>query len=122
MIKIITKWDIALLIALVAVGLGISLLVASGATKGERAYVTVDGKTYGTYDLHKDQDVIIREDDRVNKFSIKDGRVQMTQASCKNQICVHQGAIDTSGQSIICLPNKVIIEIRGGDGYDAVSQ
>lgn len=47
-----------------------------------------------------------------NTVEIKDGAVTVTNADCKNQICVNHGAITKKGESIICLPNKVIAEIE----------
>ena len=46
-----------------------------------------------------------------NTVKIKDGAVTVTNADCKNQICVNHAAITKKGESIICLPNKVIAEI-----------
>ena len=47
-----------------------------------------------------------------NTVEIKDGKVSVTAADCKNQICVNHKAITEKGESIICLPNKVIAEIE----------
>ena len=45
-----------------------------------------------------------------------DGSVCMKSASCPDQICVKTKAIRTVGSSIICLPNKVIVEIIAPEG------
>ncbi len=42
----------------------------------------------------------------------KDG-VYVSQSNCKDQICVHQGKISRSGQTIICLPNQVVVRLEG---------
>ena len=47
-----------------------------------------------------------------NTVEIKDGAVTVTNADCKNQICVNHAAITKKGESIICLPNRVIAEIE----------
>ncbi len=51
-------------------------------------------------------------DTGTNKVVIKDGVVYMGDASCKNQVCVNTGKISKKGESIVCLPNKVIVEIK----------
>ena len=38
----------------------------------------------------------------------------MTFSDCRNQICVESGAISQTKDTIVCLPNKVVIEITGG--------
>ena len=40
----------------------------------------------------------------------------MTFSDCRNQICVESGAISQTKDTIVCLPNKVVIEITGGSG------
>ena len=42
---------------------------------------------------------------------IKDGEVYMQEADCPNQICVHHAPISHKGETIVCLPNRIIIEI-----------
>ena len=90
---------------------------------GDTVKVTVNGREYGTYKLSDDQEITVEKNGHVNKFVIKDGKVDMVEASCKNQICVHEAKISKSGQSIVCLPNRVsiVIEGKGEDEYDTVS-
>ncbi len=47
-----------------------------------------------------------------NTIVIKDGVVYMEDASCKNQVCINSGKISRKGESIVCLPNKVLVEIN----------
>lgn len=47
-----------------------------------------------------------------NTIVIKNGEVFMKDANCKNQICVMHKKIKRSGESILCLPNRVIVETR----------
>ena len=42
---------------------------------------------------------------------IHDGNADMESADCPNQICVHHSAISHTGETIVCLPNKVVIEV-----------
>lgn len=122
MLKVIKKADIVLFIILIVLGLGLSWLSIAGNVTGQKAVVTVSGKEYGTYSLSRSQTVTIKQHRHTNKFIIKDGYVQMTYSSCKNQICVKEGKINQTNQSIVCLPNKVVLTIQGGDEkYDAIS-
>ncbi len=43
---------------------------------------------------------------------IKEGEAYMQEADCPNQICVHHSPVSHKGETIVCLPNRVIIEIR----------
>lgn len=80
--------------------------------KGE-VVVKVDGKTFGTYDLNTDQKIPIKSGDHVNVLEIKEGKAKMIEADCPDQVCVNQKAIDRNLESIICLPNKIVVEIKG---------
>lgn len=42
---------------------------------------------------------------------IEDGKVYMQEADCPNQICVHHTPISHRGETIVCLPNRIVIEI-----------
>ena len=60
-----------------------------------------------------------------NIVEISGGSVSVTKASCKNQVCVRHGKISHTGESIVCLPNRLVVTIEGGDreggGYDSVT-
>ena len=73
--------------------------------------VTVDGELFGIYSLEKEQEIKIND---TNRMIIKDGQADMTEANCPDQICVDHKTISKNKETIICLPNKVIVEIVGG--------
>lgn len=73
--------------------------------------ITVNGKEYGTYSLSEDQVIKIGD---TNVCEIKDGKARMTEADCPDHLCLRQRAIGESGGTIICLPNKVVIEGEKG--------
>ena len=54
-----------------------------------------------------------------NTVQVKDGEIWVSEASCPDQVCVDQGKISDGTVPIVCLPNKLVIEIVGGDGLDA---
>ncbi|MGN0733760.1 MAG: NusG domain II-containing protein [Emergencia sp.] len=123
MFKVIKKADIILFIVLVAASLAVTAAALSGGDEGERVRISVDGKTYGVYSLYEDRTVEIKQDKSINKITIKDGHVQMSDSTCRNQVCVDTGEISRTSQSIVCLPNKVMVEIVGGEAnLDAVSK
>lgn len=82
--------------------------------------VRVDGTLYGTYSLEEEQTIEVNE---TNRIEITDQVVRMIWAECPDQICVDHKAISRAGESIICLPNKVVVSIVDGDDaeLDAVA-
>jgi hypothetical protein len=82
-------------------------------SEGDRAVVTLDGRTVGEYSLSEDREVRIESDGGgYNILVIKDGKASVSSASCPDGICSSHRSIKMKGESIICLPNKVVVEIR----------
>ncbi len=73
----------------------------------KRAFIYKNNELFGIYHLNKDQRIEI---DEHNIVLIKDNRVLMIEADCHDKRCVKQGGSDFL--PIICLPNKVVIEIK----------
>lgn len=82
-----------------------------GAVEGSYIVITVDGEEYGTYSLLEEQTITIGEGDTINIIEIKGGKAYMKEASCPDQLCVDQNEISFDKESIICLPNKVVITV-----------
>ena len=118
----IKKADIILLIVLVLVGLASTAYVAMSRSGGDTVIIEQRGELYGKYSLFEDRTITIEGAKTKNVVSISGGEVTMSESTCKNQVCVRHGAISAAGESIICLPNRVVVRIEGkGGGYDAVS-
>lgn len=115
----IKKADIVLFILILIFGVAVSWWSLTANTVGDKAIVTVDGQLYGTYSLSEDQTIeVVQENGHINHITIKDGMVSMSFSDCKNQVCVNTGAISQTRDSIVCLPNKVMIEIQGPKGSE----
>lgn len=54
----------------------------------------------------------IRTSFGLNVLQIKNKKVKIIEASCPDKIDVKFGEIDKVGQSIICMPNRLIIQIK----------
>ena len=112
----IKKADIVLFIVIVVLGGLISWWSLAGGITGEKVLITADGRDYGIYSLAQDQTIDVTLDGHTNHITIKDGIVSMTYSTCKNQVCVNTGAISHTKDAIVCLPNKIVVEIVGGSG------
>lgn len=108
----IKKADIVLCIAIIVVGLFVSWYSLSASQTGNEVVITADGEIFGIYSLSENREIDVNRQGHSNHITIKAGKVSMTSSSCENQICVHSGAISQTKDSIACLPNKVIIQIR----------
>ncbi len=83
------------------------------------AVVTIDGQLYGKYPLSEDMELKITQDNgEYNILHIEDGYASVTEASCRDKICVNHSHIHYSGDTIVCLPNKVVVSIENGEEDD----
>ena len=105
--------DIVLILAIALVGLCLLFFHGRKTTPGSSVVVEVDGKTVASYPL--DTDGVFVLNGGTNTLEIKDGRARISDADCPNMQCVRQGWISRGGQSIVCLPNKVVVTIEGND-------
>lgn len=88
-------------------------------THNAEAVVLIDGVEYGSFPL--DTDTVERielPDGSYNVLEIKEGKADVTEASCPDGICVNHRAVSRQKQSITCLPNKLVVEIRNGEVSD----
>ena len=122
----IKKADIILLIVILAIGIPMSVLSLTAGTGGDKVKISTDGQVYGIYPLNEDCEIEVTEDGHTNHITIKDGQVSMSYSTCRNQVCVNTGAISQTKDVIVCLPNRVVVEIisseeeKGGDA-DVIS-
>ena len=102
----------AALLALAALGYGGSGLAAA-SRPAATAEISVDGAVIPQCPLDQDLDLIIEgSDGGTNHLVIENGSARITEASCPDKLCVRQGAASETGQTIVCLPNRVIVTIR----------
>lgn len=115
----IKKLDIVIIIFLIILSFIPHLIF--GYTLGyeyDRTYVeiTIGGNFYKKIPLseHSGEDIIeIKSDNYINKIKIVGNKLLMIEANCPDSLCIHQGEILKVGQSVVCLPNKVMVEIKG---------
>ncbi|MCD8384007.1 MAG: NusG domain II-containing protein [Clostridiales bacterium] len=121
--------DLLLLVGLIAVGLGLTafVLLTRMYSQSDDLTVTIrqNSQVLATLPLDEDTTYAVQGEDGVaNLVVIEDGSVYIEEASCPDKLCVKQGKIRYAGDSLICLPNRVVVEITGQDdlGLDAVAK
>lgn len=112
-----------ILIAVILCAAGLTVLVhkSVGGAGANRVIVKIEGAIQGTYSLSEDREVEINGG--TNILQIRNGQASMTEADCPDQLCVHQRPVSLNHESIICLPNKVVVEVESGASreFDAVT-
>ena len=112
--KLFKRQDMILIAVILAAAvllfLGTKIMHKSPA---EVIEISVDGKVIETLDLAKDQELTIDGvSGGTNHLIIKDGEAWVSEATCPDKLCVHQGKIHLDGEIIVCLPNKMTAQIK----------
>ena len=109
-----------------ALVLGAALLLAvtllnrpMTAVEEDSVIITVDGKEYARVPLSRPQTVTVsQKDGKVNVIEVSSRGAVMARSTCDNQLCVHMGEVTVDNwefrpnqQFIICLPNRVSVEL-----------
>lgn len=82
---------------------------------GGQIRITQDGKEIGVYSLFDKDSVLITDSQGGTNFLIiKDGQAFISEADCPDKLCIRQKAVSKKGESIICLPHKLVIEVTAG--------
>lgn len=114
--RLFKRNDIVLIITIVLIAGGFFVFNIISQEDGGTVIVKVDGNIHKEFQLSEETVYTIDfEDGRYNTLIIKDGYAKVVEASCPDQICVNHQKIQKTGETIICLPNRVVIEIESTD-------
>ena len=111
---------VALIVICVILISSIGVFTFMKASQGSHhiAEIKQDGKVIKVIDLDKvtesQQLKIPYASVNYNLITVEKGRIRITDADCPDKICVKAGWISQAGQTIVCLPHKLIIKIQGG--------
>ncbi len=111
-----TKKDIILIAAVLVLILLSLLLLPLFQTEGTYVVVRVDGEQVAQYSLKIDGEYPLNGG--TNTLRIEGGRAYLSYASCPDHLCMNMGAIEKTGQTITCLPNRLTVTVYGGENPD----
>jgi hypothetical protein len=113
-----TRNDFILAVVVILIATAGFLLSDAMKKQGDYVVVKVDSKQIHRLPLSQDSEVKIatgESDEDFNLLIIKDGEAFIESADCRDKICVHHKPVSRSGESIVCLPHKVVVEIQADD-------
>ena len=119
------KHDLILLAVFILIAAILFLMLnRTDKTEGDYVYITLDNIEYATIPLDKDTVLSIDSDKGKNIVVVSDKEVYVESADCPDQICVDHANIMYEGETIVCLPHRLIITIisKEGSETDAISQ
>ena len=116
------RWILAILLGLIGVSWG----ALAQRPAGSRVIVERDGTVLFTATLHETKEVFLDGPAGGLTLAIANGAVRVSEAGCRDKICVRMAAISRAGEWIACVPNRLIVRVEGADserkGYDLLSR
>lgn len=121
-------WDGAVVLAVVLLAVSCALAIWGDRNGGDAltAVISVDGVETQRIALSglKDTEQVVESNGYTLHIHLTETEVWVETSDCPTQDCVRTGHISRGGQSIVCLPARVIVALEGGpaaeDGVDAV--
>ena len=110
--------DLLLAAVLLLSGGALALLLWLTRQAGGTVAVQIDGEPVLKLPLSEDAQIVLGEGEHTNTLVIRDGKARIVEATCPDQICVRQGAVQYAGESIVCLPHRLVITVEGGPPPD----
>ena len=76
------------------------------------AIISVNGKEYQTISLEEDRTFSVNTEYGENQVEVNDGNIRILSADCPDKLCIRHGKLHSKYDSIVCLPNKLVIEYK----------
>ncbi len=117
--------DIILAAVIVIIAVAGLLFISSTKTEGDYVVVKIDGVETERYSLSENTETEIttgKNGEDINVLVIEDGKAFVSEADCPDGICKEYRPVSFVGETIVCLPHRVVIEIVAEDeigGLDA---
>lgn len=113
------RFDIIIIVLIAAISitsLGVLKITSNKQYEKKYAEVYVDGeivKTISFDDTTNTEPFTVKTKLGVNIIRIDNGKVKIIDADCPDKLCVKDGPISEPGEMLVCLPHKVVVEIKG---------
>ena len=103
--------DIFLVLGFLIIALVIFIIFKSNLKEGNIVKVSIDNNVKDCYNINNDGEFVINDGKNTNTLVIKDGSAFISHANCPDKICVAHRPISKTGETIVCLPHKLVVEI-----------
>jgi hypothetical protein len=115
----VKKNDFILVGIILIVAVAALLFINQTKKSGDMAIIEVGGKVYKELPLNVNTTIEIKgANGGTNVLKIEDGHADMIDADCPDKLCVKQKNIQNNGETLVCLPHKVIVKIESSKAND----
>ena len=110
------KRDIFVIIIMILISvITYFIFVKDNNQVGTKVVVMINNVEDKVFDINDSIEYKINTEYGYNILKIENGYADVIESNCPDKNCVNQKRINKNNEKIICLPNKVIIEVKGGE-------
>lgn len=109
--KLITVFDIFIIALAIVLSVAFFCVYAM-SDNGKTVVITVNEQVVGQLSLRTEKTETIHTEYGYNKIVVSNGSCYVEEADCRDGVCIRRGKISKIGESIVCLPHKLIVEIK----------
>lgn len=109
------KNDLLLIAILLIFALISLILITISKKEGASIQIVRDQMVIDSFSLNENRTVELSDETGSNTLVIQNGKAVMTAADCPDKLCVHQNPIGYNGETIVCLPHKLVIRVVSGE-------
>lgn len=118
----ITRGDNIVVIAALILLLALYQAYWGQGSYGAQASIYAGGKFLTTVNLYQNREMEVKGPLGVSRLQIEDGKIRFVDSPCTTKVCIRQGWIESGGESAICLPNGISVQIESPDPlYDSIN-
>lgn len=112
------KLDILIILILISITIFSTIILNLSNTKGSFLTVYKNNSIYKIIPLNENKKFKIDIDGHSNEFEINNFVVKMIDSNCKDKYCLDQKGIEYFSETIVCLPNSLVLKISKGNLKD----
>lgn len=101
-----------ILVGVILLAAAIVLIIfKANQQEGKFVKIIVDKEVKHCYNFNKDAELVIKNGENTNTLVIKNGEAYISHANCPDKLCVEHRPISDTGEVIVCLPHKLVVQI-----------
>ncbi len=108
--------DIVLVCVILALCVILPLIFVNDEKNENTVVVSVDGVK--THEISLFEDTVFSPDGGHTYVTVRDGEAFISKSDCPDGLCMKMRKADSNGGSVICLPNRVSVSVKGQDATE----
>ncbi|MCD6170047.1 MAG: NusG domain II-containing protein [Candidatus Latescibacteria bacterium] len=120
--NLLTTSDKALIVALLVLSFASFWIIPGAGKQGGAVLIEQNGKLIKMLPLDRETTVNVEGPLGTTVVKVEKGKARIIRSPCPRKLCLRMGSISKAGEMVVCVPNKVVVRIKGKQEIDAVTE